>query len=373
MKHAPLKIVMITPQWLQTKGGPTYTVNSLACKLREKDNLVWVLTCDIGEGALKFSNRPIHREIEIFKLLKLLHPDIIHIHGRIHYVFPAWLYKLVFGLSSQIVFTFHTQPYIQDFLGSLAKGKPDYTGIKRVVAKFLLHRCDKVSGVSHSIISNLNKYCKMGLRRYSVIHTGNELAPVNGDRIKTFKSIHKLQKNFPIISTIGVFAWDWKVAGHQVCIEAINLLEDKYPNIKLLIAGDGPYRQYLENIVRQLNIEDYIIFLGNVDNISEVLSCSDIYAHMAMNEGLGASVIEAMLSMKPIVAANAGGIPEIINHGTSGLLIKPNAQQLERAVEWLIKNPADRLKLGENAYLYAIQSLNWDVTTQKYLNLYLCS
>jgi glycosyltransferase involved in cell wall biosynthesis len=288
-----------------------------------------------------------------------------------HYVGPALWYKLISGRHPRLVFTFHTQPYVRDFLDVSGRAKRDYIGIERVVAKCLLHGCDEVTGVSDNLMANLNQYYHMGIRRYSVIKSGVKAAPVDTASVESFKARYELQKCYPILSSIGVFVWDWKVAGHRVCIEAVGMLRDKYPAVKLLIAGDGRYRDYLADVVRRLKVEENVRFLGNTNCVRELLASSDIYIHMAMHEGCPLSVVEAMYAARPVVAANLGGIPEIIVHGTSGLLIDPEAEELSRVVDWLMRNDGERQRLGHNAFTYASKTLSWDTIARQYLELYL--
>jgi len=174
----------------------------------------------------------------------------------------------------------------------------------------------------------------------------------------------------PILCTIGVFSWDWKVAGHLICMEAVASLRKDFPRIKLLIAGDGAFRSYLETTVKNLGLQDNIIFLGNVDHVDEVLSMADIYVHMALNEGCPLAVVEAMRAGKPIVAARQGGIPEIIEDGVTGILVEPTPNALAASVVDLLLSEERRATLGRNAFSYAASNFTWEVIAQKYFTLY---
>jgi len=366
-----LKIVMITSQWLQTKGGPSSHVSNLALQLREMGHQVWILSAEQGDGAIHFSNKPFQREFDIFRLLMQKKPDIVHLHGRMHYIAPALAYKLFFGRNSRLVFTFHTQPYVKDFLVLQDKGNRDYIGVQRIIAKWLIHRCDEVVTCSHSLIFNLNKYYNMDIRKYTVLYTGAELSLIDKEKQESFKKIHNLKNCHPILAGVGVFSWDWKVAGHQVCIEAVNLLKKKYPSVKLLIAGRGRFEEYLVGLVRDYKLEDHVTFLGYTDCMREFLASSDIYVHMAMHEAMGLSVVEAMHAMKPIIVANRGGLPEIIEHNVNGLVIEPNAEELFRAVDWLIQHEEERQRIANNAFTFASKFLTLEYFSSRIQSLYI--
>jgi glycosyltransferase involved in cell wall biosynthesis len=147
-------------------------------------------------------------------------------------------------------------------------------------------------------------------------------------------------------------------------------LRKRFPNIRLLIAGDGKFRRYLEDIVRRREMEDCITFLGNVDFIPELLALSDIYVHMALNEGCPHSVIESMRAKKPIIAANRGGIPEILENDVTGLLIEPDAERLAEAVERLVVNKRETESLAQKASEYASANLTWEIIAKRYLAVY---
>jgi len=366
-----LKIAMITPQWLQTKGGPSSHVSGLAVQLRKMGHQVWVLSAEQGDGAIHFGSKPFKREFDIIRLFMKIKPDIIHIHGRMHYIAPALGYKLFFGRNCRLVFTFHTQPYLKNFLNISDIGKRDYIGVQRIIGKWLIHRCDEVVACSHSLISNLNKYYNMNIQKYTVLYTGTELSRIDTEKLEIFKRSHNLQNCNPILASVGVFSYDWKVAGHQVCIEAVRLLKSKYPSVKLLIAGRGRFEDYLVGLVREHKLEDCVTFLGYTDCMREFLASTDIYVHMAMHEAMGLSVVEAMHARKPIIVANRGGLPEIVEHNVKGLVIEPNAEELFRAVDWLVQHEEERQGIANNAFTFASKFLSLEYFSSRIQSLYI--
>jgi glycosyltransferase involved in cell wall biosynthesis len=370
MWQSPLKIAMVTPQWLKTKGGPTTYVSNLVKELRLLGHEVCVLTNEAGDGVLQFHGRLFLRILYIYKHLKNLKPDIVHMHGRVSYIAPAWLYKIFCNNEVKLIITFHTMPSVRGFLHFVPHVQKAYAGFRGVIARFMLRRCDAVASVSHSIVADLNRYYNMGIHHYNVIHSASSKMNVDPNRVKSIKDRYALHFNKPVLCTVGVMNWDWKVAGQQICIEAVDLLRKQFPDIRLLIAGDGKFRTYLEEIVHQREMEDFITFLGNVDFIPELLASSDIYVHMALNEACPHSVIEAMRAEKPVIAANRGGIPEFVQNELTGLLIEPDAEELAHAVVRLVENKWEADKLANQANEYAKTNLNWETIAKQYLTLY---
>ncbi|MFZ3115584.1 MAG: glycosyltransferase family 4 protein [Syntrophales bacterium] len=365
-----LKIAMITPQWLGTKGGPTNYVKNLKLNLEADAHKVSILTSDYYPGVNIFSTMPGLRDIQIIKHLIKISPDIIHIHGRLHYILSAGVYKHIFKAKTKIIFTFHTQPQIEDYLSEGKKQKLPYTGLEGKIGSFLLNHCDVVASVSDSIIKNIKKYCDMKVTDYIVIQSGSNRTEREEMICEAFKKKNVKESSYPILSSIGVFSWDWKVLGHKITIEAINILKGKYPNITLLIAGDGPYREYLMKIVESLSLKDNVVFCGNMEDPSAILHVADFYVHMALNEGSPLAVIEAMRAKKTIIAANKGGIPEIITDGETGILIEPSAVNLANKLIELIENKEICSNIGMNAYMYAVQNLSWREITNLYISIY---
>ncbi|MFH1724161.1 MAG: glycosyltransferase [Elusimicrobiota bacterium] len=95
------------------------------------------------------------------------------------------------------------------------------------------------------------------------------------------------------------------------------------PKARLLLVGDGPLRTELEALARSLGVESAVRFAGHQSDPAPWLSCLDVYVQSSWGEGMGSVLLEAMACGVPIVATTAGGIPEVIEHGRSGLLVPP--------------------------------------------------
>lgn len=166
-------------------------------------------------------------------------------------------------------------------------------------------------------------------------------------------------------------------AGHVVrakgifeLIEAIARL-DPAPRPLLVVAGSGSERADAEALATRLGIE--VRFLGAVEHarIPELFGAADIVALPSYYEGLPAVVCEAMLSGRTVVATTAGGIPEVVQHERTGLLVP--AKEIEPLAEALRRCTTDtalRNKIERNALLFAQTELTWKVTAQRYERLY---
>jgi N-acetyl-alpha-D-glucosaminyl L-malate synthase BshA len=91
---------------------------------------------------------------------------------------------------------------------------------------------------------------------------------------------------------------------------------------KLLLVGDGPERQHLEVLSRELNISEDVRFLGKQDPVEELLAVSDLFLMPSETESFGLAALEAMACQVPVIASDTGGIPEIMVHGVTGFMSK---------------------------------------------------
>jgi glycosyltransferase involved in cell wall biosynthesis len=126
----------------------------------------------------------------------------------------------------------------------------------------------------------------------------------------------------------------------HLAIEAVA----QVPGVHLTIAGDGQERRRLEQLVRDLRLENRVQFLGQVGDTRPVLAACDALINTTRDEGLGLAVIEAAAMEKPAIAFASGGIPEIVEDGQTGWLVKAETAAGLAAV--LAEASADRARLA---------------------------
>ncbi|MEI4828675.1 glycosyltransferase family 4 protein [Bacillus sp. FJAT-53711] len=146
--------------------------------------------------------------------------------------------------------------------------------------------------------------------------------------------------------------------GHNVLLDALSKMESQYiDKVKMLIVGDGEMRDKLEEQVNHLNLS-MVEFLGARDDVPDILSETDIFVLPTLNDSLPLSVIEAMHSGVCVISTPSGGIPELVKHGETGILVKAgDANQLVRALKFAIENQQAREQLGKNARKFAKKHL----------------
>lgn len=176
---------------------------------------------------------------------------------------------------------------------------------------------------------------------------------------------------------IGVIASLLPIKGHQYLLDACRLLRDWGHRILVELVGDGPLRKELESQVAKLDVQDQILFRGNVSHpeLLHELACghwkavvlTSIIGQDLREEGIPISLVESMACGLPVIATRTGGIPELLNN-EAGLIVPPFAPQaLAEAIEALITRPELRKRLGQNGRRRIVESFSIDAVAEQLL------
>jgi glycosyltransferase involved in cell wall biosynthesis len=131
--------------------------------------------------------------------------------------------------------------------------------------------------------------------------------------------------------------------GHRFLIEAAKQI----PDAVFVFAGQGSARAELEALARHNGLAARVRFLGWRDDVSALVSACDIFVLPSLYEGTPLALLEAMAAGKPVVATRIPGVSEIVSHGNTGVLVEPaDADALARTIRSLLRNPAERARLG---------------------------
>jgi L-malate glycosyltransferase len=138
--------------------------------------------------------------------------------------------------------------------------------------------------------------------------------------------------------------------GHQLLIQAFARVRERFPACMLLLAGEGPERAGLQEIVRAQGIGDSVRFLGFVPETERVYPAADLFLFPSHEEPLGSALLLAMAHGLPVVAVARGGIPEVVEDGKNGLLVKDlDAREMAAAIARLLSNPDEAGRLARAA------------------------
>ncbi len=153
-----------------------------------------------------------------------------------------------------------------------------------------------------------------------------------------------LPADAPVVVSVGRFV---AFKGYGYLLEAARLVYQAMPAAHWLLVGDGELRASLETQCRALGLGARVHFAGWRDDVPELLALCHVFVLPSLAEHFGRVVIEAMAMAKPVIATGAGGIPEIVQHGETGLLVPPaQPGALAEATLALLKDPERASRLG---------------------------
>jgi glycosyltransferase involved in cell wall biosynthesis len=147
-----------------------------------------------------------------------------------------------------------------------------------------------------------------------------------------------------VIGTVGRLV---PFKGHGYLLEAFAQLRQRHPGIRLLVVGDGPERDALERQARDLGIAGDVRFTGHREDVADLLAAIEVFVLPSLAEHFGRVLLEAMAMERPVVATDAGGVPEVVAENVSGLLVPPaDPAALARAVSRLLTDSALARAMG---------------------------
>ncbi|MFC1615282.1 glycosyltransferase family 4 protein, partial [Patescibacteria group bacterium] len=213
-----------------------------------------------------------------------------------------------------------------------------------------LSRLAKIITFSNSSKNNLIKQ-RISEKNISVVYPGVQLSELNTQET-IFNTLVNQNQTAKKIFKIGTICHLSKSNGLEFLLQALKILTEIIPNTQLTIIGTGDERANLNWLVRKLELEKHIWFIGYQKNYDYWLKSLDVFVMPALvNQSINLAIVEAMAHFCPIVASNLEGIDEIVKNNFSGILVEPgNAEMLSQSIIYLYRNPALRKEMSKNAH-----------------------
>lgn len=182
--------------------------------------------------------------------------------------------------------------------------------------------------------------------RIHVVHNGLDIEVPAGSHAD-FRARLGLRPADEVVGTVGRLSAE---KAHADLLRAVAMVGQHRPSAVLVMVGDGPLRGSLEELTRELHLEARVRFLGEREDVHEILRAFDLFALPSRTEGCPIVLIEAMAHGLPIVATRVGAIPEMTRDGEEARLVEPGEPAaLARAIESLLDDSATRARLGQAA------------------------
>jgi glycosyltransferase involved in cell wall biosynthesis len=159
--------------------------------------------------------------------------------------------------------------------------------------------------------------------------------------------------------------------GIRHLIEAFALLQADFPNLKLLIVGDGPEKASLTDQAAKLGVSQDVLFAGHRSPPVHCLKWMNVFVLPSLYEGFPNALLEAMAAQIPVVASDVGGVNELVHHEENGLLVPPgNSSALAEAVRSLLLNPEKARLMATLAFDRIRKEFSLEVMLKEYDDLY---
>lgn len=267
------------------------------------------------------------------RLIQRLRPDVVHGHSSIG---GAVARMATIGLSVPVVYTPH----------AVSRARP------ALAFERLLHRrTDLLIAVSGSERDYATAHGLADPDHVAVIPPGIELTPPP-PLPESLRSRLGISTEVPLIGCVGRLAWQ---KAPEVFVSACGVVADRLPSAHFVLIGSGPLQTLVEKAIAQTGIEDRFHLVPSIPRADAALGELDIYALPSRFEGSPRTAVEAMRAGVPVVAADADGSRDVVEHWVSGLLVpRDEPYELAAAILTLLKDEALRKRLvrGARSRLY---------------------
>ena len=256
------------------------------------------------------------------KICSELRVDIAHLHDAHSHTF-AYMSALL-GNPTPYILSRRVDFRVQN--STLSLKKYNHSSIKKILSV-----SQKVQDVLSPAIRDSSKL--------KVVHSGIDLTRFSGVNTGKLREELQLSKTTKLIANVAA------IAPHKdyfTFVDTAAILVQQRSDLKFLIIGsDGGEAEKIKQYIQEKQLVQHFIFTGFRKDIPVILPEIDVFLFTSKEEGLGTSLLDALASRVPVVATNAGGIPEIIQHQKNGLLASiGDAHQLAKNVQILLTQPS---------------------------------
>ncbi len=183
--------------------------------------------------------------------------------------------------------------------------------------------------------------------RTTTVHEGIDLEHVNAAAPVNVHEAFWLPHGAPVVGNVAALV---PHKGQRHLIEAARLVVREIPETRFIIFGEGDLREQLERQVREHHLEKHVLLPGFRADVLGCIKGLDLFVMSSVTEGLGTSLLDAMACSRASVATRAGGIPEIVEDGRTGVLVEPRDHPaMAREIVHLLKDARLRQQMGEAA------------------------
>lgn len=268
----------------------------------------------------------------------------------------------MFHIGPEAFFELQTRAAVPSpLVCSLHSMYPDAVFSGETVVRHLLNAAARVAAPSAAIYRQIIQGIPAVTTRSSVIYNAvEELSPLPGPP----------PAGAPRLLCVGRLIEE---KGFDLAVAAFAVIHAAHAGVELTVAGDGPARPRLEEQARALGVADAVTFTGWIEPsaVPALIQASTIVLMPSRTEGLPLVSLQTAQMARPLIAAQVGGLPEVVLDGRTGLLVAPDdVQALAAAITRLLDAPALAARMGRAALSHVAQTFNWYGYVNAYEHIY---
>jgi glycosyltransferase involved in cell wall biosynthesis len=340
--------VLLTVTGLEELGHPAVLVAHEAGELRRRAH----------EG-LRFVGFAPRSEFDVRAAWQLAHvlgdvrPDVVHAHDPMAVALAAMALTMKSGLTRLPLF--------------VASRRVDFHLKRHAFSKWKYRQIDVFVAASR-VIASMLVGDGIPADRIETVHDGVNLSYVDKQPVVDAHAALWLPHNAPLVGNVAALV-SHKGQRHLVAAAA-KVVRDE-PDARFVIVGEGELREAIERQIKDLGLERHVLLTGFRNDAVGLQKSFDVFVMSSITEGLGSAMLDAMACGTPVVATRAGGIPEAIVDGQSGLLVPPHDEDaLAHAIVQLLRDPDLRKRLGAAARARVVAEFSVETMVAKTLTVY---
>ena len=281
----------------------------------------------------------------IEQVIKEFQPDVIHLNTVTR--------------GSSFIFLLLRQMFTMPVVATIHS--PDYQGSIGSHVKQICSRVERICSVSDWVLCAMEEFFPEYKDKFQLIYNGlkmPKIAPL------------PLPFDPPTILLLGRLSYE---KGFDTAIKAFSLLKKTGIQARLLIAGSGAERPFLEHLVNVLELTDVVQFTGELtrEEVTGTMNKATLFLVPSHFESFGLVALEAMQMQRPVIASAVGGLSEIVSDQETGLLVPPeDPEALCNAMQHLLDNPGIAITMGIKGRQRAIEKFTLEQNVLQYENLY---
>ena len=274
---------------------------------------------------------------QIREALRQLRPDVVHTHqiGALLYAGPA-------ARQLRVPLVVHTE-----HINQIAKHRMLKKRMRTRLLWWIAGRhAARFFCVSEDIADEVKAYGSVSSRKVKVVANGIDVERFRfGGGFQQVRESLGIGDEVPVIGTVGRLN---EVKCQDLLIRAFARIRERFEDARLLIVGDGPRRAELEGLVEGLGLVDVVSFAGYQARPERFLQAMNFFALTSRAEGMPLAILEAWAAGVPVISTRVGGIPRVVEHGLTGLLIDSGDEgELTEALLMLLANPRSARALAD--------------------------